>query len=45
MGSILLSKRWEELHLEIPHNAEALLYDDAVTCLKGFCTDIVFKEI
>jgi hypothetical protein len=45
MGSILLSKRFEEFHLEIPHNAEALLYDDAVACLKGFCENINFKEV
>lgn len=37
MGSILLVKRYEELHFEVPPNAEALLYDDAVTALTEFC--------
>lgn len=35
----------EELHFEVPPNAQALLYDDAVNELKGFCKDLELDAI
>jgi hypothetical protein len=45
MGSILMSKREELDHFEVAANLEALLYDDAVECLKDLCKGMDLKGI